>query len=621
LKGSGKNLEFVLTTIESAGVKYRFLEFELDVDAYELRRSGQRLRLARQPMDLLLLLLSRPRELVTREDIANRLWEPHVHTDVEAAIHTAILRIRQVLGDPRQAPRFVETVTGKGYRFIAPVQFVGDRDRSAPLLKTPQGIGDASGGAIENVDATPRSVPLSLAVLPFANIGNDATNAYFSDGLAEELITALAQVPQLRVAGRVSAFYFRDRPNELQQVGKALDVDRVLEGSVLRVGDRLRVTARLVSVETGYHLWSARYDREIGDVFAVQDEITAAIVSALSLALANRTPIAHRHSKNLEAFELYLRGRHCWHQRTPESIQRAIAHFEEAARIDDSYALAFAGLAYSYSALAFYGYVSAAHAEAAARHSAARALELAPDLAESHYAMALFTMWLSPNWPDAEPWYARSLGIQADFAAAHTHYAALLAACRRSDEARAHVLQAIALDPLSPAVYGTAALCMFTLGNHEEALQFGQRALDLQSDFVVGLYALGLTYCRTGELGKGQEAFDRLLALSNRATYFLGWAAIARSLDSRVAEVRALTAELENRSPTEEVQPIARLLIAIARADRHETLRALERCVAFEGPSFQLVHASPFLGSWADEPSFAALLQRLHLGSRDRPCE
>jgi tetratricopeptide (TPR) repeat protein len=151
------------------------------------------------------------------------------------------------------------------------------------------------------------------------------------------------------------------------------------------------------------------------------------------------------------------------------------------------------------------------------------------------------------------------------------------------------------------------------------ALQFGQRALELQSDFVVGLYALGLTYCRTGELDRGQDAFDRLLVLSNRAPYFLGWAAVARSLDNRVAEVRALTVELKNRSPREEIQPIARVLLAIAGAHRHETLQALESCVAFKGPSFQLVHVSPFLGSWAGEPAFAALLERLHLGSRDLP--
>ena len=599
-------------------MKYRFLEFELDVRAYELRRNRQRLRLARQPMDLLLLLLSRPRELVTREYIAKRLWEPSVHTDVDAGIHTAILRIRQVLGDSREAPQFVETVPGKGYRFIAPVQVVN----GTPAPGESGGVPDTVARSAPLRHSVPEELSaLSIAVLPFANIGSDPTNAYFSDGLAEELTTALAQVPGLRVAGRVSAFYFRDRPNELQQVGKALDVDRVLEGSVLRIGDRLRITARVVSVESGYHLWSARYEREIGDVFAVQDEITASIVSALSLALASRPPMAHRHSKNLEAFELYLRGRHCWHQRTPESVHTAIAHFEEAVRVDPNYALAFAGLANSYSALAFYGYMSASHAGAAAQRSAARAMELAPDLAESHYAMALFTMWLSPNWPDAEPWYERSLAIQTDFAAAHTHYAALLGACGRSDEARAHVLQAIALDPLSPSVYGTAALCMFTLGEHEEALRFGQRALELQSDFVVGIYALGLTYCRTGELDKGRDAFDRLLALSNRAPYFLGWAAVARSLDNRVEEARVLTAEVEHHCLSEDAQPVARLLIAIARADRHETHRALEGCVAFEGPSFQLVHASPFLGSWADEPSFNALLERLHLGSRDLRCE
>lgn len=595
-------------------MKYRFLEFELDVRAYELRRNGQRLRLARQPMDLLLLLLSRPRELVTREYIATRLWEPSVHTDVDAGIHTGILRIRQALGDSREAPQYVETVPGKGYRFIAPVQVVDEKPSPSEAASVPATV--ARPAPLHHSRPEELSAP-SIAVLPFANIGSDPANAYFSDGLAEELTTSLAQVPGLRVAGRVSAFYFRDRPNELQQVGKALDVDRVLEGSVLRVGDRLRITARVISVESGYHLWSARYEREIGDVFAVQDEITASIVSALSLALARRAPMAHRHSRNLEAFELYLRGRHCWHQRTPESVHTAIAHFEAAVRVDPNYALAFAGLANSYSALAFYGYMSASHAGAAAERSAARAMELAPDLAESHYAMALFTMWLSPDWPDAEPWYERSLAIQADFAAAHTHYAALLGACGRSDEARAHVLQAIALDPLSPSVYGTAALSMFTLGKHEEALRFAQRALELQSDFVVGLYALGLTYCRTGELDKGRDAFDRLLALSNRAPYFLGWAAVARSLDDRMEEARVLAAEVEHHCLNGDA-PVARLLIAIARADRHEIHRALEGCVAFEGPSFQLVHASPFLGAWADEPSFKVLLERLHLRSRNR---
>ena len=266
--------------------------------------------------------------------------------------------------------------------------------------------------------------------------------------------------------------------------------------------------------------------------------------------------------------------------------------------------------------------MSAAHAAAAAQRSAARALELAPDLAESHYAMALFTMWLSPELAGRGTVGTRARWRFRLISRPRTRTMRRSWGLAAAPTRREHTFSRRSLSILlSPSVYGTAALCMFTLGEHEEALQFGQRALELQSDFVVGLYALGLTYCRTGELDKGRDAFDRLLALSNRAPYFSAgqrWRAALTTVWRRRALLRRRS---RHRCPSEEVQPVARLLIAIAGADRHETLRALERCVAFNGPSFQLVHASPFLGSWADEPSFEALLERLHLGSRNLPCE
>ena len=549
---------------------------------------GRVVHLTPKAFDLLAVLLERAPDVVRKADLHEQIWPGTFVSD--ATLAGLIKELRRAFGN---------------------------HDRAAPLIRTSYGIGYAFGGAIEKVDAPPLRPAASVAVLPFVNIGEDPKDTYFSDGLAEELTTALAQLPGLRVAARGSAFHFRDRANELQQIGRALNVDRVLEGSVLRIGDRLRITVRLASVDDGYQLWSAKYDREIGDVFAVQDDIAASVLSALAPALSGQTPAAgHRHSQNLAAFELYLRGQHCWHQRTPESVHTAIAHFEAAVRLDRDYALAYAGLACSYSALAFYGYLPVADARTAAQRSAARALELAPHLAESHYAMALFVMWFSPDWPDAEHSYAQALLIQADYAPAHTHYAALLGACRRVDEARAHVVQAMALDPLSPAVYGTAALCMFTLGDYAEARQFAERAIELQSNFVVGLYALGLTYCRTGEFSKGWNAFDRLVTLSNRAAYFIGWAALARGLDGRVAEARSLGAEIEDRHPSEYVHPVAHMLVAIAEADRDAALRALESCVALQGSGFQLVHAAPFLGAWAGEPAFAALLERLHVGNR-----
>jgi TolB-like protein/Tfp pilus assembly protein PilF len=549
-----------------------------------VRDDGSIVHLTPKAFDVLAVLIERAPNVVRKADLHERIWQGTFVSD--ATLVGLIKELRRAFGD---------------------------RDKSVPLIRTSHGVGYAFGSAIDNRDA-PAWRPPSIAVLPFANIGDDPSNVYISDGLAEELTTALAQLPELRVAAWTSAFYFRDRARDLQQIGKLLNVDHVLEGSVLRVGRRVRVTARLVSVAHGYHLWSGRHDRAIGDVLAVQDEITASIVRALALTLAGQSAVlAQRHTQNPEAFELYLRGRHCWHQRTPESLHTAIGHFEAAVRVDGNYALAYAGLANSYSVLAFYGYLPVTDARTAAQAAAARALQLAPDLAESHYSLALFTMWLSPDWPDAERSYARALTIQADHAPAHTHYGSLLSGCHRRAEARAHVNQAIALEPLSPAVYGTAALSMFTLGQYEEARRFGERALELQSNFVVGLYALGLTYCRIGEFERGIDAFERLLALSNRATFFLGWAALAHALGGRDAERRCLCAEIEDRHPSEYVQPVVRLLAAIAAADRDAALGALENCVALRSPTFQLVHASPFLGPWAAEPRFAALLDRLHV--------
>ena len=280
---------------------------------------GRVVHLTPKAFDLLAMLLERVPDVVRKTELHEQIWPGTFVSD--ATLVGVIKELRRAFGD---------------------------RDRSAPLIRTSYGIGYAFGGATEKVDARPLRPPASIAVLPFVNIGEDASNAYFSDGLAEELTTALAQLPGLRVAARVSAFHLRDRANELQQIGKALNVDHVLEGSVVKIGGRLRITVRLASVENGYHLWSARYDREIGDVFAIQDEIATSVLSALAPARSGPAPaVAHRHSQNLEAFELYLRGRHCWHQRTPESVHTGIAHFDRAVRLDRDYALAYAGLAYS----------------------------------------------------------------------------------------------------------------------------------------------------------------------------------------------------------------------------------------------------------------------------------
>jgi serine/threonine protein kinase/tetratricopeptide (TPR) repeat protein len=465
--------------------------------------------------------------------------------------------------------------------------------------------------------ATATKGPSSIAVLPFANLSADPENEYFSDGLAEELINALTRLPGLRVASRTSAFQFRGKNADIREIGRQLSVDHVLEGSVRRAGKRLRITAQLISVADGYHLWSERYDREMADVFDIQDEITAAIVGTLRLTLVGtRRPSALRHTDNIEAFELYLKGRHHWYQRTPQSLRMGIAHFEQAIRLDPDYALAHAGLADSHTLLALFGYTPLNEGRSAAETSARRALELAPALPESHYAMALLVFWLTETWPDAEVHFTRALETRPRFPAAHAHFGLFLAARHRHDEARAHISEALALDALSPHVHANGALSMYLLHRSDEALRLGQRALELQPDFALALWAVGVTCCRTGKFDEAAEAFARLMSLSNRAPFFVAWAAFAHALAGRRNDALALTEEIAARTATGYVHPLAPVLIGIGLRDRDKTQNALTAYIDHRGLGFLVEYVVPYLEPWIAEPQFADLLQRLHLVSR-----
>jgi adenylate cyclase len=570
-----------------ASVIVRFGTFTFDARRRQvLQDNGDVIHLTPKAFDLLGVLLESSPRVVSKAELHERVWPGTFVSD--ATLAGLVKELRRALSDAASDKPLIRTSHGVGYAFSREVEKV----RSGSLAATPS----------------------SIAVLPFANLSGDANNDYFSDGLTEELISGLTQVPGLQVASRTSVFHFRGADADLKEVARQLHVDRALEGSVRRDGTRLRITARLIDIADGCQLWSARYDRETTDVFAVHDEIAQAIVTALRPTLTGRSQAAgRRHTDNIEAFELYLRGRHHLHQRTPESLQLAIAHFDAAVRLDPDYALALAGLACSYSVLAFYGYLPLEDARAAAAKAAARALKLAPQLAESHYAMALFAIWLSPEWIEAERSFTRALEIQPDFAPGHTHFAAFLSVRNRFPEARAHILEAVALDPLSPAVYGTGALCMFTAGQYPEALSFGRRALELHSDFAVGLYALGLTYCQTGQFDEACDAFERLLSWSNRATYFVGWGALAHALAGRRSDALALAADVGRKHSSEYVHPLTPVLLGIAIRDRAATADALRAYIEKNGPGFQVGHIVPFLGSWVEEGLFSDLLHRLHL--------
>jgi TolB-like protein/Tfp pilus assembly protein PilF len=496
-----------------------------------------------------------------------------------------------------------------------------DRDRPSPLIRTSHGVGYAFCEAVQTTEPEPMRTATSpsIAVLPFADFSTDLQNGSFGDCLAEELINSLAQIPRLHVASRTSAFRFRGS-TDLVVIGRELHVDHLLEGSVRCCGKRLRITARLVNVADGSHLWSTQYEREMTDVFDIYDEVAESLVKALKPTLSVwRQSRERRQGVDLDPFELYVRGRRRWHQRTPESLRLAIALFQEAIGLNPDYALAHAALADSYSTLGFYGYAPLDEVRAAAKGPADRALALDPERPEPHYAAALSQIWLSSEWPVAERSFRRALEIQPGFAPAHTHYAAFLAVQHRVDEARAHIQKALVLDPLSPAVHGTAALCMFTSRQYSEAVDFGERALKLHPGFAVALYALGLTYCRTREFDKACEAFDQLLSVSERTPYFVAWRALACGLAGRPRDASALAAEIATRQATEYVHPLAQVLAGIGIGDPGTTANALKAYIAAKGAGFQVGHIVPFLGDWALEPPFLAALDRLHLKQAATP--
>jgi TolB-like protein/tetratricopeptide (TPR) repeat protein len=455
----------------------------------------------------------------------------------------------------------------------------------------------------------------SIAVLPFANMSGDAENEFFSDGLAEELINALARLPDLRVAARTSAFQFRGRNLDIRDIGRQLSVDHVLEGSVRRAGNRLRITAQLISVHDGYHLWSERYDREMADVFDIQDDIAAAIVKTIEPTLVGHSVVASkRHTHNVAAFELYLRGRHLWHMRTSQSMHAAIECFERAIGIDEHYALAYAGMGETFGTMSLYGFVRPVEARLKAEAAAERAMSLDPNLPESHLAMALCKTWLSRHWVEAGRHIEQGLALQPDSSFLLGYYGFYLAQLGRYDEALASATKATKLDSLEPFIHSCACVVAHFTGRYEEAVRHGDRSLELHPDFAMALYLTGFSLCQLGHFDRAVERFERLAAVGGRHPIFIGLLGYAYGVAGRRTDAVALADELERRRGSEYVIPSAFLLVWAGLDERDRLHAALVECLAegVNGPAVRL-WLSPYLPALNKEPRFAEAFSQLGL--------
>jgi serine/threonine-protein kinase len=460
--------------------------------------------------------------------------------------------------------------------------------------------------------------PGSIAVLPFVNMSADPDNQYFSDGLAEDLINALARLAGLRVASRTSSFRFRGRDADIREIGRELGVAAILEGSVRRAGARLRVTAQLTTVSDGYHIWSGRYDRELVDVFDIQDQIVESIVTALAPALLGETATTvPRPTENLAAYDLYLKGRHFWNQRSPAVVGTAIRFFEEAIGLDSRYALAYTGLADCYSILRVYGWMPPEHSQPRALEAVTKALELAPDLPEAHFSTALYTFHFERHWRAARSHFARACASSPRMAMFEAYFALFLATEYDYAEARTRLDRARALDPHSSVVFFLTAAAACAMGDVGDAERDARRALELQPESLGPRWPQTVALLAAGKLDEAVAVGEAVVARA-RAPIYIGVLGMVYGAAGRLAEARRLGEELDERQNRGEyIVPAARLSLSLGLKDVDRVRDALAACVDGGAAPFSVAATSRFLidGYRADR-EIDRLLDRLHDGAR-----
>lgn len=449
----------------------------------------------------------------------------------------------------------------------------------------------------------------SIAVIPFANLSPDAANEYFSDGLTDELIDALSHVEGLQVASRTSAFSFKGKPAQVGDIAARLKVATVLEGSVRRDGPRLRLTAQLVDARDGYHLWSQTYERELKDVFAVEAELARSIVATLRPRLLPQTKGAPP-TEDLEAHDLFLRGRYFANRRTPDSLRKAISLFEQAIARDPRYAIAYSGLADAYVLLVQYAGAPAKEMMAKARASAERALALNPDTAQAHAALGLILRG-EFDWTGSEAEFRRALALEPGDAEAHLWYGTLLTTMGRLEEARPQFELASRLDPTSVTISVNLALAFVRDGNYQRAIEQARKTLELDPGASVAHFALALTYLQQRKFAEAQQEFN--LSEQGGLGPFLGFRGVIYASRGKTAEARKVRAALDDLSRPVSYRDFNRATIDIALGELDRAFAELDAAIAQRDIPVVSLKTDPMFDPLRKDARFGKLIEKMRL--------
>ncbi len=457
----------------------------------------------------------------------------------------------------------------------------------------------------------------SIAVLPFVDMSPQKDQEYFCDGMAEELINALTKIEKLQVASRTSAFQFKGEAHDIHEIGKKLKVQTVLEGSVRKARNRLRITAQLVNVADGYHLWSEKYDRDMEDTFAIQDEISLAIVDKLKVKLlgAEKENLVKRYTDDIEAYNLYLRGRYFWSKRTEQGLKQGIEYFKKAIKKDTHYALAYAGLADSYCLLCSYHILSPGESIPRAETAAKRAMEIDDSLAEAFEALAHVRILCDWTWSESEQEFKRAILLNPNFATARQRYSLLLTVMGQLDEAMVQIKEAQELDPLSLIINTDVALIFYIARQYDKAIEQSRSVIDMDPNFGVAHFVLGLAYEQKKRYKEAIQELQQGISTSGGITVMTGALGHTYALSGNTDEALTVLNELKELSKRRFVSPYSIATIYIGLGEIDQAFEWLQK--ASELRSVWLIHlhlkVDPRLDTLRRDGRFIGLLKKMGL--------
>ena len=632
----------------------RFGTFEVALQSGELRKAGVKIRVQQQPMKLLEILLERPGEVITREELRSRVWANESFGDFDQAVNIAIAKLRSALGDSAENPRYIETLPKRGYRFIAEVAIV---DTDAPTKRPESATGDLRGTepgrqlqdagltvttkprlwptrrvifvlalvlslAILAVwrfrsGARPPTVIRSLAVLPLDNLSGDASQNYFADGMTDELITDLAQIRALRIISRTSVMGYKGVRKPLPEIARELNVDALVEGTVLRFGDQVRITAQLIQAPADKHLWADSYEGNLRDTLALQKRVAKTIAEQIRIEVTPQEQEALRSVKavNPDAYENYLKGRFFWNKRSADGLKKAVDYFNQAIAEDPKYAAAYSGLADAYALAGDWQYAVMTSKEAMPRAKAAamKALELDDNLGEAHASLAFCLDGFDWNFEAADREFRRAIELNPGYATAHHWYSWHLSLLGRNSEAIAEMRKAENLDPLSLIINADLAELLLIAHFPDESIEQSRKTIEMDPDFAFAHNQLAQAYLEKHMFSEAIGELQKAIQISGESATFTANLARAYAATNKKAEAVELLNDLTKRSAPGYADATAIAMIYTALGDKDQAMASLER--GYEERFNPGVLLRPCFDPLRSDPRFQNLVRRVGLQS------